>query len=59
MANIYGTTLATGGTVKDIQEWPDRIRRVTPKQVQDVARKYLNPHRSVAGYLLPEAEAKN
>ncbi len=58
MANIYGTTLATGGTVKDIEEWPDRIRRVTPKQVQDVAAKYLNPERSVAGYLLPQADAE-
>jgi zinc protease len=58
MANIYGSTLATGGTVEDIQKWPDRIRAVTAKQVQDVAAKYLNPDHSVAGYLLPAAEAK-
>ena len=59
MANIYGSTLATGGTVKDIQEWPGKIRAVTAKQVQDVAAKYLNPDHSVAGYLLPATEAKN
>jgi zinc protease len=59
MANIYGATLTTGGTVTDIQEWPDRIRRVTAKEIQDVAKKYLDPRKSVAGYLLPEAEAKN
>jgi zinc protease len=58
MAQIYGSTLATGSTVKDIEEWPDRIKRISAKQVQDVAAKYLNPDRSVAGYLLPAAEAK-
>ena len=59
MANIYGATLATGGTVDDIEKWPEQIRKVTAKQVQDVAAKYLNPDHSVAGYLLPVAEAKN
>ncbi len=58
MANIYGSTLATGGTVKDIEGWPERIKRIGAKQVQDVAAKYLNPDRSVAGYLLPAVEAK-
>jgi zinc protease len=59
MANIYGSTLATGGTVQDIQKWPERVRAVTAKQVQDAAARYLNPDHSVAGYLLPVAEAKN
>ena len=53
MANIYGSTLATGGTVADVEQWPDRIRAVTPDQIKDAAAKYLNPDRSVAGYLLP------
>ena len=30
MANIYGSTLATGGNVQDVAEWPDRIRRSPP-----------------------------
>ena len=55
MANIYGATLTTGGTVADVAEWPDRIRAVTADQVKAVAAKYLNPDRSVAGYLLPPA----
>ena len=42
MANIYGATLATGGTVEDIEEWPDRIRAVTADQVKAVAAKYLD-----------------
>lgn len=53
MANIYGSTLATGGSVEDIAAWPERIRAVTPEQIKAVAAKYLNPDRSVAGYLLP------
>src|SRR5690606_20509507 len=57
MANIYGSTLATGGTVQEVQEWPDKIRQVTAAQVQAVAAKYLNPDISVTGYLLPGADA--
>ena len=41
MANLYGTTLATGSTVKDIEEWPDRIKKVTTADIQKVAAKYL------------------
>ena len=59
MANIYGATLATGGTVADIAAWPDRIRAVTADQIKAVAAKYLNPDRSVAGYLLPPAPVQN
>ena len=53
MANIYGSRLANGGTIEDIVEWPDRIKAVTPEQVQAVAAKYLDPKVSVTGYLLP------
>ncbi len=53
LANIYGSTLATGGTVEDVAEWTEHIRAVTPAQVQAAARKYLSPDRSVTSYLLP------
>jgi zinc protease len=59
MANIYGATLTTGGTVADVAGWPDRVRTVTADQVKAVAAKYLNPDRSVAGYLLPPASVEN
>lgn len=59
MANMYGATLATGGTVADIAEWPDRIRAISPAQVQAVAAKYLDMRRSVTGYLLPQSTAQN
>ncbi|WEK06724.1 MAG: pitrilysin family protein [Candidatus Devosia phytovorans] len=53
MANIYGSRLANDGTVEDVEQWPDRIRAVTPEQIQAVAKKYLDPDVSVTGYLLP------
>ncbi|HMM64119.1 MAG TPA: insulinase family protein, partial [Mesorhizobium sp.] len=59
MANIYGSTLATGGTVRDVQEWPDRIRKVSAGEVKAAAARYLVPARSVTGYLLPQPQAGN
>ena len=55
MAQMYGSELATGGTVEDIEQWPDRIRAVTAEQIQAVARKYLNPAIAVTSHLLPPA----
>ncbi len=54
MARIYGSTLSTGQTIKDIDEWPDRIRAVKVQDIQDVARRYLVDSRSVTSYLMPE-----
>lgn len=59
LANIYGATLTTGGTVKDIDAWPDRLRAVTAEQVKAAAAKYLNLDHSVTGYLLPPETAKD
>jgi len=57
MANIYGATLATGGTVQDVEQWPDRIRKVTADQVKAVAARYLGMDHATTGYLLPEVQA--
>jgi len=59
MANMYGSTLATGGNVKDVEEWPDRIRKVTADEVKAVAARYLVFDRSTTGYLLPQQQAGN
>ncbi|MER9978203.1 pitrilysin family protein [Mesorhizobium sp. M0085] len=59
MANIYGSTLATGGNVQDVQQWPDRIRKITADQVKEVAARYLNLDHATTGYLLPETQAGN
>ncbi|MEX0347045.1 MAG: M16 family metallopeptidase [Rhizobiaceae bacterium] len=56
MARIYGSALATGNTVADVQEWPDKIRAVPAEAIQKAARKYLDQRRSVTGYLLPAKE---
>ncbi|WP_167391600.1 M16 family metallopeptidase [Mesorhizobium temperatum] len=56
MALMYGATLATGGSVNDVEEWPDRIRKVTADQVKGVAGRYLVPDHSTTGYLLPKTE---
>ncbi len=53
LANVFGETLATGGTIAEVQNWPDRIAAVTADQVVAVARKYLDIRRSVTGYLVP------
>src|SRR5690606_14091252 len=57
-ARIFGSSLATGSTIDDIEYWPDLIEAVTAAQVQEVAKTYLNPenygaHPYVTGYLVP------
>ncbi|RWX65437.1 insulinase family protein [Mesorhizobium sp. M4B.F.Ca.ET.089.01.1.1] len=59
MANMYGSTLATGGNVQDVLEWPDRIRKVTADEVKAVAARYLVLDHSTTGYLLPQQQAGN
>jgi len=59
MANMYGATLATGGTIEDITDWPDRIAKVTADQIKTAAARYLVPERSVTGYLLPKTQVAN
>ncbi|CCV05881.1 Uncharacterized zinc protease y4wA [Mesorhizobium metallidurans STM 2683] len=54
VAGMYGATLATGGNGKDVEEWPDRIRKVTADQVKAVAARYLVSDHSTTGYLLPK-----
>ena len=59
MGNIYGSTLAVGGTVADVDEWPDRIRKVTADEVKAAAARYLVFDRSTTGYLMPKTQAGN
>jgi zinc protease len=63
MARWYGSALTTGATVKDVQGWSDRIRAVTPQNVQAAARQWLDKRRSVTGYLIkdtsPQAERRS
>ncbi|HEU0018252.1 MAG TPA: pitrilysin family protein [Methyloceanibacter sp.] len=53
MARHYGWRLATGMTVADVEEWPQRLKQVTVDDIRAVARKYLVEKNSVTGILVP------
>jgi zinc protease len=57
LARLYGSTLATGGTLRDVQDWPDRIDAVTVDDVLAAARTRLSPKVAVTGYLLKDDAA--
>ena len=61
LARRYGWSLTVGRTVKDIEDWPDRIAKVTVEDAHKAARKHLDIRRSVTGTLVPgepDAELK-
>lgn len=49
----FGAALATGGTVEDVEAWPERIAAVTAEQVNAAAAYVLDPEGSVTGRLKP------
>jgi zinc protease len=51
LARVFGSALATGQSVADVQDWPNRIAKVTAADVQAAAAKFLEAKRSVTGYL--------
>ena len=57
LARIYGWALATGLKIEDVESEAQRLASVTVDDVKAVARKYLDPKRSVTGYLIPEHKA--
>jgi zinc protease len=56
LARWYGAALATGQTIRDVQEWPERIEAVGTESVLTAARKQLERRRGVTGFLLPADE---
>jgi zinc protease len=54
LAQWYGATLATGGTVEQVRTWPERIRSVSADAVRDAARRWFDKRRSVTGYLIKD-----
>jgi zinc protease len=54
LARWYGAALTTGGTIEQVQAWPDRVRTVTADAVRASARQWLDKRRSVTGYLIKE-----
>ena len=53
LARRYGSGLALGMTIDQINSWPDEIAKVTTAQVKQAAIKYLDIRRSVTGTLIP------
>ncbi|MGP1254194.1 MAG: M16 family metallopeptidase [Kiloniellales bacterium] len=51
---IIGAALATGSTIEDLEDWPNRIDAVTPEQVMQALRALIDPARSVTGILRSE-----
>ncbi len=57
LARIFGSALAIGQTVEDVQQWPARIEAVTAEAVNAAAGR-LDPARSVTGYLRVPADLR-
>ncbi len=54
LARRYGWALTVGATVRDVEEWPDRLSKVTAADVKAAVR-HLDILRSVTGTMLPVA----
>lgn len=52
-ARIYGTALAVGLTVEDVDGWTQDIEAVSPGDIRRAANAYLDINRSVTGVLTP------
>jgi zinc protease len=57
LAQRYGSNLAIGRTIADVEEWPQRLARVSAADVKKAAAKYLNLQSSVTGFLVPQADS--
>jgi zinc protease len=53
-ARTIGAALTTGGSIADVETWPEHIGAVTVEQVNAAARAVLRPEGSVTGLLLPQ-----
>ncbi len=55
LARRYGWSLTIGRTIADIEEWPERIAKVTLEDMKKAAQTYLDIRSSVTGTLIPVA----
>ncbi|MFY9288881.1 MAG: pitrilysin family protein [Alphaproteobacteria bacterium] len=53
----FGMALATGGTVEDVEAWPERIEAVTPKDVNAALKSLIANPRHIMASLLPDPKA--
>ena len=58
MANLYGSTLAVGGSVEDVMAYPEDIRKVSADDAIAALRRVLGEDKNyIEAHLLPEEEA--
>ncbi|WP_343716042.1 pitrilysin family protein [Inquilinus sp.] len=57
LARVFGEAAALGRSVADVQDWPGTIAAVSAADVQKAAQTYLQPQRSVTGYLTRPTDA--
>lgn len=57
-ANSIATSLMIGRTIRDVEEWPERIGKVTVDHVNAAARHVLQRQKSVTAVLLPKQHAE-
>ncbi len=53
-ARVIGSALAAGQTIADVEEWPERIGKVTAEQLNQAAKAVLIEKNSITGLLLPK-----
>jgi zinc protease len=51
LARIYGSALAIGETIEEVRRWPADIEAVLRDDLAAAAERFLNPPRSVTGFL--------
>ena len=51
---VIGTALTTGGSLEQVESWPERIAEVTADQVNAALKVVLRDEQSVTSYLLPD-----
>lgn len=53
-ARMFGAALAAGGSIEDVEEWPDRIATVTVERISAAAKAVFIPEQATTGVLIPE-----
>jgi zinc protease len=51
---VIGSALTTGGSLEQVESWPDRIAAVTTEEVNAALKVVLREEQSVTSYLLPD-----
>jgi zinc protease len=54
---VFGEAVTTGHKVEDVEAWPDRIKAVTPQQVNDALKALVADKFAITGLLLPDKNA--